>query len=345
MAGNTQAVTGSPNTVNVNGRLVSIEEAAQAIAQGKVLWIGGDEELLSRLPKGRWIGGSIPYFVAQNGGESTREKVFCSELPTGIATAMSVRFYDTSSIHRVAADAPENGFSIILIPATSQIHLDYASNAPGYEEMFLKPVAGWVTGVHLDDLGSKHPIVYNGVTGEASSENALVMHVTLRPDRMATIGIVNTFRQGSGDTLVFPETGFTARRCEVNGVERNFAEYLRERNVDQRLPLVADYSGTMINVSLQRIDERGDEVSFYAPVFKGIRYRFAAPIDDYVEAFQHAIPHLDQPVVFSCNCVLNYLYSELAGKHTAHITGPMSFGEIAYQLLNQTMVYLLIEEV
>jgi hypothetical protein len=340
---NSQPATGS--ALGINGRLVSIGEAAQAIQQGEVLWLGADETLLRQLPRGQWIGGSIPYFVAQDGGECTRERVFCSELPAGIATAVNIRFYDTGSIHRVAVDAPDNGFSIVLIPATSQIHLDYASNAPGYEEMFLKPIAGWVTGVHLDDLGIIHPMVYNGVTGEAARDKALVMHVTLRPEKVATIGIVNTFKQGSGDTLIFPETGFKTVRCEVNGVERGFAGYLREQGVDQRLPLVADYSGTMINVSLQKIDEQNGEVSFYAPVFKNVRYRFAAPVQDYVEAFQHAIPRLDKPVVFSCNCVLNYLYSELAGKQTAHITGPMSFGEIAYQLLNQTMVYMLIEDV
>ena len=47
---------------------------------------------------------------------------------------------------------------------------------------------------------------------------------------------------------------------------------------------------------------------------------------------------------FSCNCILNYLYSELEGKKTGGITGPITFGEIAYQLLNQTMVYLTIED-
>lgn len=329
---------------SVSGRLVTVAEAAAAIRQGRVLWIGGDETLLRQLPTGHWIGGSIPYFVAQNGGETSRERVFCSELPPSIATGIDIRFYDLDTISRIAVEAPENGFTILLIPATSELHLSYAQNAPGYEEMFLKPIAGWVTGVHLDDLGRSHPVVYNGKTGEASRERGLVMHVALRPEKIAQIGIVNTFRQGNGDTLVFNETGFTANRCEVNGVERNFAEYVREQKIDQRLPLVADYSGTMINVGLQRVDERGDEVSFYAPVFKGIRYRFAAPVENYVEAFQSAIPKLEQPVVFSCNCVLNYLYSELEGKHTAHMTGPMTFGEIAYQLLNQTMVYLTVED-
>lgn len=341
----TSSAAASPAGLAVNGRLVSAAEAAAAIHAGRVLWLSGDQSLLRQLPQGRWIGGSIPYFVAQNGGQTTRDKVYCSELPRGVATAVQIRSYDLNTISRIAKDAPDNGFSILLLPATSEIHLHYAQYAPGFEDMFMKPIAGWVTGVHLDDLGRVRPMVYDGLTGEASTDRALVMHVTLKPDKVATIGIVNTFKQGTGDTIEFPQTGFTATACLVNGTERSFAEYVRESGMDTRLPLVADYSGTMINVSLQRIDEQTNQVSFYAPVFKGVRYRFAAPIGNYVEAFQAAIPHLEHPVAFSCNCVLNYLYSELEGKHTAHLTGPMTFGEIAYQLLNQTLVYLLIEDI
>ncbi|MGQ0658622.1 MAG: DUF6976 family protein [Chromatiales bacterium] len=331
-------------SADVNGRLVAPRDAAAAIERGRVLWLAGDEALLRQLPRGRWIGGSIPYFVAQNGGQASRELVFCAELPPQIATAVQVRYYDARTIGQVAKDAPDNGFSILLIPATSEVHLSYAQHAPGYEDMFLKPIAGWVTGVHLDDLGKMRPTVFNGVTGDNSSDRALVMHVTLKPDKVANIGIVNTFTQGTGDAIEFPETGFSASTCRINGVECSFAQHVRENNIDLRLPLVADYSGTMINVSLQQVDERGNNVSFYAPVFRGVRYRFAAPVDDYVEAFYSAIPHFEQPVAFSCNCVLNYLYSGLHGKKTAQLTGPATFGEIAYQLLNQTLVYLLVEE-
>ena len=43
--------------------------------------------------------------------------------------------------------------------------------------------------------------------------------------------------------------------------------------------------------------------------------------------------------IFSCNCILNYLYGNLEGKTTPPYAGPVSFGEVAYQLLNQTLVY------
>ena len=56
------------------------------------------------------------------------------------------------------------------------------------------------------------------------------------------------------------------------------------------------------------------------------------------------LAHCADGVVFSCNCILNYLYSELEGKKTGSFVGPITFGEVAYQLLNQTLVYLKIED-
>ena len=50
-------------------------------------------------------------------------------------------------------------------------------------------------------------------------------------------------------------------------------------------------------------------------------------------------------ILFSCNCILNYQYAELEGEKTKGFTGPVTFGEVAYQLLNQTMVYLTIDDV
>jgi hypothetical protein len=111
------------------------------------------------------------------------------------------------------------------------------------------------------------------------------------------------------------------------------------------LPLVADYCGSMVNVSFQAVDEKAKTVALYAPVFKGVEYRIAEPVSDYVREFSARIPEGSLQPVFSCNCILNYLYSELEGKKTGSITGPITFGEIAYQLLNQTLIYLEIRSV
>ena len=317
-------------------------EAKEAIEQGKVLWLAGDENLLKQLPKGRWIGGSIPYFMSADGGKTSRDHIYASELDPAVARRLQVKFYNTSNIQNIAKDSPDDGFTILLIPALTDLHLAYAENAPEYEDMFMKPIAGWVTGMHLDDLGEVKPTVFNGGTGESSTENGVAMHVTLAPNKTAHIGIVNIQKQGEGDTFEFMDTGFSVKDCLVNGIEQNFAEYLLKNDVDTQRPLVADYSGAMINVSFQQINEEDETVSFYAPVFQGVEYKISSSVDDYVSAFESAVPDLNG-VTFSCNCVLNYLYAELEGKTTGSIRGPMTFGEIAYQLLNQTMVYLTVE--
>lgn len=43
--------------------------------------------------------------------------------------------------------------------------------------------------------------------------------------------------------------------------------------------------------------------------------------------------------LFSCNCILNNLYGKLEGNVTPPFAGLVTFGEVAYHLLNQTLVY------
>jgi hypothetical protein len=88
-------------------------------------------------------------------------------------------------------------------------------------------------------------------------------------------------------------------------------------------------------------------VKFYAPVFSGVDYKHAREVADYASAFTAQLQKIglaEGSVIFSCNCILNYLYSGLEGRNTAPFVGPITFGEIAYQLLNQTLVYLQMQD-
>ncbi len=324
----------------MNRVMHTVEEVERLIRAGKPLMLAGDEALLARLPEGPWIGGTIPYFIGEEGGVATRELIHVTPLPEDLLETRIV-VYDSASISSVYRDAPAGGFSAIIIPATSKTHLEFALRAPQYESFAHTPLIGWISGVHLTDLGKVAPKIFDGRTRRALEDGAVVLHARPPEGTFAELGTVNIFTQGTGDTLVFLEDGFAAKRVKVNGVERNFVEYAREKALDFRLPLVADYFGTMVNVSFQAADEAAGQVTFYAPVFAGMEYRQAAPVKDYVEEFTSALPLQAAPSIkFSCNCILNYLYSELEGKRTAGITGPITFGEIAYQLLNQTMTYL-----
>ncbi len=91
---------------------------------------------------------------------------------------------------------------------------------------------------------------------------------------------------------------------------------------------------------------KNSKVYFFAPVDAYTVYKIAKPIEDYVyEFFKQITVGISIKVVFSCNCILNYLYAELEGRPTVSFAGPITFGEIAYKLLNQTMVYLSVDEV
>lgn len=313
------------------------------IKAGKTLLLAGDEKALRGLPSGSWIAGTIPYFMGQQGGLYTQEQIYVTELP-GYILKTEVKIYDETNIHHVYDDAPHYGFSVIIIPASSATHFTFALNAPGFAGFATRPLIGWIAGVALDEKKNT-PKVFDGTQSLSLENGAVVLHVDLPVTKLVEIGMVNIFEPGQGDTITFPEDGFSAAEALINGQPKNFADYLVETGLDIKLPLVANLYGAMINTSFQSIDFARKRVNFYAPVFAGFRYKIAKPVGDYVSHFLTEVPEgVGDNLVFSCNCILNYLYANLEGKKTANFTGPMTFGEIAYQLLNQTMAYLTIED-
>jgi hypothetical protein len=327
----------------------TVADVKQMIEAGRKLLLAGDEDALAQLPKGDWIAGTIPYFISSDQGGMVSRDMICTTDITDLVASIDIVAYDQNSLARVYAEGPKHGFSFIIIPAFSKTHRSFALNAPNYKDFGVRPLIGWVAGVHLGDLGKKSPKVINGRTGEALEEGALVLQAVLPEGKVAEIGIINLFEQGDGDILTFTSDDFAAKDVMVNGEKRNLAAYIVKNKLDTKLPLVADYYGALVNISVQDVDEVEGQVKFYAPVFTGIRYKHAKPVADYVKVFNDRLGKEcavdSNRVAFSCNCILNYLYSELEGKKTDPFTGPVTFGEIAYQLLNQTLVYLEIMDV
>ena len=313
--------------------------AAALISSGRSLLLAGDEKLLAALPKGDWIGGTIPYFMAAEGGLQTAERVFITELPPGART--TIRRYDAASLKNIATDHPGHGFTVLLIPAFSDAHAEYAKNVAHYPGIFDRPIVGWISGIALEQIGTVAPKTFDGASGAGSSDGAVAVHVELPERDEVAVEIINLFQPGDGDTITFGDSSFSVTDVLVNGKKTNFAQYLTEHAVDTRLPLVADYNGAMINVSIQKVDAAAGTVDLYAPVFPEINYHIAAPVGDYVANFAAHL-HAGAEPAFACNCILNYLYAGLEGRSTAPLFGPMTFGEIAYMLLNQTAVSLTI---
>ncbi len=321
------------------GELLSVSDANALIDAGKRLHIAGEEGALRNLNAGGWIGGTIPYFLTLEGGLVDRERVFVTQLPQ-ILTDVKISFVSAEELERIPQEAPDNGFSLVILPGMSGVHTKYALAAEHLPGIFDKPVIGWVSGVHLSELGKVKPKVFNGQTGEVTDDRIAVLHAQLPQSLMAVAGIINVFQQGCGDTFIFEETGFSGDRCLINGTRASFYDYVVDRKLDLRFPLVADRSGAIINVSFQGIDDDNHAVKFYAPLLDKMEYRQAAPVSDYRSSFAEQTKDLKTSPAFSCNCVLNYLYGELEGAQSIPISGPATFGEIAYVLLNQTMVYL-----
>ncbi|MCI4664875.1 MAG: hypothetical protein MRY74_09155 [Neomegalonema sp.] len=319
--------------------ICSPEEAAKVIERGAVLMVAGSEEALAQLPKGSWIGGTSVYFMTDQGGMVDKNRVFCSEIDE--ASAARVVALSVDELPSLAQGRAQNGFTGLLIPAFSEAHTAFAMEASRYEGLFEQPVVGWIAGVHLDEIGKRAPKVYNGATGEAFDDRAVAIYVELPEELQPNVDIVSPFEQGDSDasSFVFDEDGFSATSVVVDGKRVNLAEHIASHQIDTRLPLVANYAGALVNVSISAVSDEKGEVSFYAPVTAGIEYRFAKPIDCYASSFADKIRG-DGSKSFSCNCVLNYLYGDLEGRSTGAFTGPATFGEIAYILLNQTMVHL-----
>jgi hypothetical protein len=326
-------------------KLYSVSDVTEMIGQGKKLILAGDENLLRQLPAGHWIGGTIPYFMSEKGGELNTDKIFVNELP-GYVKKIKLQSYGENTISNIYKDAFPGGLSIIIIPASSPIHLSFAINAPQYENFAMVPLIGWISGINLNDSGQSTAKVFFGASNKVFNNGAVVVHVELPEDKYAEINIVNIFKQSNGDIITFDTNSFSVKDAFINGKKTNFADYIKTNGIDIKLPLVANYAGAMINISFQAVDEANKTVAFYAPVFKGVEYQIAAPVGDYVSEFTNKMPtdHVDN-IFFSCNCILNYLYSELEGRSTGGVTGPITFGEIAYQLVNQTLVYVTINDV
>jgi hypothetical protein len=320
-------------------KLFELQDVINMINSGDKLILAGDEELLKKLPKGNWIGGTIPYFMSENGGIHTKEMIFVDKVPH-FTKNISVKFYDEKTLPYIASDEFEHGYSLLIIPAYSNSHFSFAQDSKYYTDIFLHPLVGWIAGFDLADKGKTSAKVFNGLLGEWSDSKAVVMHVELPANKIPIVDVINLFTQSDSDTITFSELGFGVSECLINGKKKIFSDYLLEKNIDTKLPLVANYLGAMINTCFSNINKEKKYVSFYAPVFPNIEYKIAAPVPDYIHSFNKMYRSLDIVPVFTCNCILNYLYSELEGKKTGNLTGPITFGEIAYQLLNQTLVYL-----
>ncbi|TYC92896.1 hypothetical protein [Novosphingobium sp. BW1] len=323
----------------ING-LLPIDTVVDLIKAGASLSLAGRKAALDRLPAGNWIAGTSPYFMTAQGGQIVDDDVlFVTDL--GAIGTVTFATYEAHELERISGEAPDNGLALAIIPGGSACHTEFAQNAANYPMAFMRPTVGWISGHDLEKAGHT-PWVYDGQVAKAFPDRVAVAQVTLPNGESPLIEIVNIFAPDGGDVIHFEETSFTPEWCTVNGNRQRFHDYVLARGLQGcDLPLVGNYGGAHVNASLKTIDTETGTVELFAPVFPGVDYAFAAPVADYADDFRQALAeHPTAGTVWSCNCILNFTFGKLEGVAIGGAAGPVTFGEIAYQLLNQTMVVL-----
>lgn len=319
-------------------------EVIKFISEGKIMVLSGSEKMLEQLPKGNWIGGTTPYFMDKNGGVFTEDRIFVDDL-TEIATDFKIVKCTKDTIKNIGINSFKNGFTILIIPADSDTHFEFGINALNYDKIFINPVVGYISGINLNNLGQETPKVFNGQLKEKISNDGIALHIKLPDNKVARAEILNldTIDRNSPE-IKFPKTSFVQSECTINGKKANIAEYLNEIKYKQGLPIIANYNGALINRDIKIIDKDKKEVTFYSPVFEDETYYLANVIDDYYELFQKKLKTEELNIPYSIVCVSYYLLGNLENKKI-QTEGVFTFGEIAYQLLNQTLVFLEIDEI
>ncbi|OQX98250.1 MAG: hypothetical protein B6I24_05765 [Bacteroidetes bacterium 4572_128] len=320
-------------------KLHTKKETEKLIKEGKTLIIAGSEKLLSKLPEGNWIGGSNPYLQSPCGGLHTEELLYVKDF-SDLLIDSKFKVYDKNNIHQITTDAFENGIIATIMPANSEVLKEFAINSPEFENQFLNPLLGWVSGTDFDKFGQVAPTCYK--SNEKFIDKAVALHIQLPKNIVARLEILNAYEaSNSSEVITFEKDGFHNTDCFVGGKKYNFYKYIEDKNIET-LILVANYSGATINIGLIK-NEVSKNIFFAAPVFKDFEYKFAKKrTKDYKDFFNKNIDLSN--IRYSYSCLYNFFYFELE-KEALGIDGLFSYGEIAYQLLNVTFVYLVLDEI
>lgn len=319
---------------------MSIDAVNRLIKENRTLLICGEEECLSQLNTGNWIGGTIPYCMStEGGGIIGAQAVFVTDF-TSETIAFKINSYEKEGLNQLLDDRFLDGFTYILMPGFSEIQEHYGLNMGNQSSLFDVPTMGWVTGVYLEEIGSKTPKVIDGRTGTVFENRICALHCQLPEGMYAELDIINIYKQGKGDVFRFTEDGFSCSDCLINDEPGNLAAYYIENDINRTLPLVANYSGVAINIDIQNVDVENKRMSFFGPLNTVYDYTVAEYVENRYEVFCEKLPTDSSNIICSCNCISSYLNIGMEGKHSGGIVGPFTFGEIAYVLVNQTMVTL-----
>lgn len=83
------------------------------------------------MPKGRWVGGTIPYFITpENGGMVSQDKLFVTDISDD-GFCIDIKIYTSIRISKDIYGFSRPYFSFIIIPMMSTVHSNFYIN--GYK--------------------------------------------------------------------------------------------------------------------------------------------------------------------------------------------------------------------
>ena len=331
----------------MKNQCLTLEQTIKLIEENKVLVISANDNLLQQLPKGNWVAATIPYFYFENKkGKKDTTRLIVSDF-TEIISNFKIITYKEYELYNFVKNSFENGFNFIVMPALTSIHLSFALEAPIYANLSEIPLTGLIAGADLDEFAENQASkVYNGLLGESYDDSAVMLHVELPKDKKARVEIVNCFVPDTSCTIRVEEDTFRVSDCIIDDKEENLADYFIRTNYDTRFPITCDYGDKIVNVGIQNIDKEKREVVLYGPMFDVFNYHLSLPIPDYPTVFRQKMKELEEKeknMIYNCNCIQNYINGELDQQATG-FTGAATFGEIAYQLVNQSFTYLALDD-
>jgi hypothetical protein len=315
----------------MKNQILTLQETAALIEAGEILAVAGPDALLSRLPAGKWIGGSAAFAVTETGTQALTDRLHVTTFPEALGAVL--RHVPTERMETLAAGYLPEGVTVAVIPGFSTAHKEFAAKAASYTGLFNQPLIGWVAAVAPEEIGRATPAAFDGALGKRVTDGVLLMHI-LTEGTVTALDIVNPFlpSDNPATTFRFAQSGFTVTEAIVGDRTVPLAAYLIERGIDTRLPLITEQAGARVNLSFRSVDPEAGTVSFLAPVMAGAVYRLARPLADPAAAF--AGPGGEG---FACHGIGAHLGE---GSFRGTPSGPVTFGEIAYILLNQTSVRL-----
>ena len=205
--------------------IISLENLKTHLNNPTPLMIAGKEETLKKIPRGNWIGGTIPYLIPGKGHEIEGDFVDMTLLPKEIKR-VKIKRYTLANIHEINLDAYERGFTYFIIPAESKIHHSFAMNSRDFHLAEKRPIMGWVSGYSLENE-TESKVIY-GPTGQSYSDRAVALHCMLPDNKKVKFNVINLFEPGHDDILEFPNSGFSIDEVIVNGEKQRFCRLYKK---------------------------------------------------------------------------------------------------------------------